>query len=149
MLALVAAGVGSWAQNPAYVPPPPPDAPVPAASKPAAKDDDKYQKPPEEDETEAPKVYTFNPIMAKRDMVVGAFYYKKGKYKAAAMRYDEATKWNPGLSEAYYHLGEAEEKLGDFDAMRKAWTKYLELEPNAKDSASVKKKLAQASANKS
>jgi tetratricopeptide (TPR) repeat protein len=149
VLALVAAGVGCLAQNPADVPPPPPETSAPAASKPSTKDDDQYQKPPEEDETEAPKVYTFNPIMAKRDMMVGGFYYKKGKYKAAAMRFDEATKWNPGLSEAWYRLGETEDKLGDLDAMRKAWTKYLELEPNAKESASVKKKLAQASANKS
>ena len=145
VLALLAALL-SAAQNQPSVPPPPPDT-KPAAS--APDDDDKYQKPPEEDEVEKPKVYTFNPILAKRDMNVGAFYYKRGKYKAAAGRFGEATKWNPGLSEAWYRLGEVEEKLGDEEAMRNAWTKYLELEPNGKESSAVKKKLAQASANKS
>jgi tetratricopeptide (TPR) repeat protein len=131
-------------------PPAPPKSgdPAPAAAAPDA-DDGKYQLPPEEDESAKPKVYGFNPILARRDMTVGTFYFKKGKFKAAADRFDEATKWNPGLAEAYLRLGESAEKLGDNETMRKAWNRYLELEPNGKEAGSVKKKLAQASGNKS
>ena len=139
-----ALAVAAAAQDAAHTPPPP----EPGANAPA--DDSKYEQPPEEDDTLKPKQYTFNPILADRSLKIGAFYYKRGKYKAAADRFDEATKWNPGLAEAWYRLGESEEKLGELDGMRKAWKKYLELQPNAKESATVRRKLArQGSGDKS
>jgi tetratricopeptide (TPR) repeat protein len=142
---LLLAGVAFAGQSPQPAPPPGPAAPAAASDN----DDGKYQTPPEEDESEKPKTYGFNPILAKRDVNVGDYYFKKGKFKAAADRFDEATKWNPGLAEAWLRLGESAEKLGETETMRKAWSRYLELEPNGKDSAAVKKKLAQPSGNKS
>jgi tetratricopeptide (TPR) repeat protein len=103
----------------------------------------KYQEPPEEDVAVAPKEYTFNPLQAEKDLKIGNYYFKKGSYKAAVHRFEEALKWNPGFSEAAFRLGEAREKLKDKHGAQDAYKKYLELEPDGKDAATVKKKLAQ------
>lgn len=100
------------------------------------------QMPPEEDEALKPREYAFNPLEAQHDLQIGNYYFKKGNYKAAMSRFREATLWNPGFSEAYLRLGESEEKLKDMDAARKAYAKFLELAPDAKEAESVKKKLA-------
>lgn len=122
LFALLAAGLSAQQQTP-----PPP----------------KEQAPPEEDETLQPKKeYAFNPLQAEKEVQTGEFYFKKGSYKAAASRFLEATKWNPGYAEAYFHLGEAEEKLRDQKAAREAWSKFLELAPEDKRADEVKKKLA-------
>ena len=67
---------------------------------------------------------------------------KKGSFKAAAGRFEEATKWNPQLAEAYLLLGEAREKLKDTKAAKAAYEKYLELSPQAKDAAEIRKRVA-------
>jgi tetratricopeptide (TPR) repeat protein len=104
----------------------------------------KEQAPPEEDETLQPKEeYAFNPLQAEKDIKIGVFYFKKGSFKAAATRFLEATKWNPGLAESYFLLGEAEEKLKDRKAAHDAWAKFLELAPGDKRAEEVKKKLGQ------
>jgi tetratricopeptide (TPR) repeat protein len=103
----------------------------------------KEQAPPEEDETlQAKKEYAFNPLQAEKEVKTGEFYFKKGSFKAAANRFLEATKWNPGLAEAYFWLGEAEQKLKDTTAAHEAWSKFLELAPDGKRAAEVKKKMA-------
>jgi tetratricopeptide (TPR) repeat protein len=113
--------------------------------KPAA---EKYQEPPEEDEPTKPKEYVFNPLQAANELKIGIYYFKKGSYRAAAKRFQEAGKWNPGYAEAYLRLGEAEEKLKDGEAARAAYAKYLELEPDAKNAAEIQKKLAKAASKK-
>ncbi len=100
------------------------------------------QLPPEEDETlKAPREYTFNPLQAKNELRIGAFYYKKGSMRAAALRFEEATKWDPTNPEAFLRLGEARERMGDKKASHAAYAKYLELSPEAKDAAAIRKKL--------
>jgi tetratricopeptide (TPR) repeat protein len=101
------------------------------------------QEPPEEDETLIPKKdYAFNPLQAAKELKTGDFYFKKGKYKAAAGRFQEATLWNPGLAEAYLRLGEAEDKLRDKKAAHDAYAKFLDLAPQDKRAAEVRNKLA-------
>lgn len=96
----------------------------------------------EEDESlTTPTEYVFNPIQAIEELKVGDFYWKKGSHNAAALRYREATRWNPGLGDAWLKLGEAREKLKDIDAAREAYAKYLEIEPDGKKSASIRRKL--------
>lgn len=111
---------------------------IPGQNKPT---DPPVQEPPEEDASAIPKEYSFNPLQASKEMKIGAFYYKKGSYKAAAHRFQEATKWNPTLAEAFLRLGDAEIKLKDKKAAREAYQKFLELEPDGRDSAEVRKKL--------
>jgi len=99
------------------------------------------QEPPEEDESLAKKEYSFNPLEAEKDLKVGDYYFRKGNYKAAVSRFREATLWNPTFAQAFLRLGEGEEKLKDRAAAKQAYAKYLELAPDGKDAAAVKKKL--------
>jgi outer membrane protein assembly factor BamD (BamD/ComL family) len=111
---------------------------APKAQKPPAQE----ELPPEEDAAAKPKEYTFNPLQAENEMRAGEFYFKRGKYVAAANRFKEATLWNPTLAEAFLRLGEADEKRHDRDGAKQAYTKYLEVAPDSKHAADVKKKLA-------
>jgi tetratricopeptide (TPR) repeat protein len=99
--------------------------------------------PPEEDEIQAPKEYTFNPLQAQKDVQIGNYYFKKGSFKAAARRFEEASRWNPSFAEAYLRWGETEEKLHDPEAARKAYEKYLQAAPEAKNAAAIRKKIDQ------
>ena len=107
------------------------------------------QAPPEEDEAEKPKEYSFNPLQAEKEVRIGNFYFHKGKYRAAAMRFREATKWNPNMAEAYVRLGEAEEKEKDWGAAREAYEKFVELAADDKRVPEIRKKLAKLSKTKS
>lgn len=116
----------------------PKEAPKPAAQQPPSEE----QEPPEEDANLKPKVYAFNPLQANKELQVGMEYFHKRSYKAAAGRFREATNWNPNLAEAWLRLGEAEEKRKNRKDARDAYAKYLELQPEAKDAAEVRKKIA-------
>lgn len=107
----------------------------------AAAPQQKPQEPPEEDETLAAKEYSFNPLQAEKELKVGNFYFKKGSFRAAASRFREATRWNPGLAEAWLRLGEAQERLGEQKAAHEAFRKFLELAPKHKRAAEIRKKL--------
>ncbi|MBE7543583.1 MAG: tetratricopeptide repeat protein [Bryobacteraceae bacterium] len=126
--ALILAGLfwQAWGQ------PPPRPAPPPVRESELKEEDESLTTPSE---------YVFNPIQAVQEIKVGDFYWKKGSHKAAALRYAEATKWNPGMGEAWLKLGEAREKLKEIDEAREAYAKYLELEPEGKKAESVKKKV--------
>lgn len=100
------------------------------------------QAPPEEDDNLKAKEYSFNPLQANKELLVGNEYFKKHSFKAAAMRYREATRWNPNLAEAWLRLGEAEEKRKNPSDAKEAYAKYLELQPAAKDAAEIRKKIA-------
>jgi tetratricopeptide (TPR) repeat protein len=131
--------------NPYGLPPPFKAAPVPEKSETrpekAETPLDKSQMPPEEDKTDAPRAFSFNPVQSQREVTAGLFYFKKGNYIAAASRFDEATKWNEGNAEAWLRLGEAQEKKSNAKAAREAYEKYLQLAPDARDAAEIKKKL--------
>jgi len=99
------------------------------------------QLPPEEDTAAIPQQYTFNPLQSKKEVTVGEFYLKKGDARAAANRFREATKWNDGNAEAWLKLAEAEEKNKNVKSAREAYEKYLQVAPDAKNAADVKKKL--------
>ena len=102
---------------------------------------DKGGLPPEEDKSIAVKEYAFNPLQAQKEIRTGNYYFKKGAFRAAAGRFEEATKWNDGEPEAWLRLGEAEEKLKDQKAAFKAYSKYLELASDAKNADEIRKKL--------
>jgi tetratricopeptide (TPR) repeat protein len=103
----------------------------------------KEEVPKEEDESlsTTDKEYSFNPVQAEKEVRVGEYYLKKGSYRAAANRFREATKWNNGYGEAWLRLGEASEKQKDMKTAKEAFAKYLEISPEAKDAAEVRKKL--------
>lgn len=100
--------------------------------------------PPEEDESVKPKIYPFDPLEAERNIRVGNFYMRQRKpngYRAAAGRFEDATKYNPNSAEAYFKLGEAEEKLKNMPRSRAAFTKVIQMAPDSKLAKEAKKKL--------
>jgi tetratricopeptide (TPR) repeat protein len=97
--------------------------------------------PKEEDTAIGEKDYAFNPLQAEKEIRVGDFYFKKGKYRAAEERFREATKWNNGSTEAWLRLGEAAEKEKDPHVAKEAYAKYLDLSPDAKNAPEIRKKL--------
>ena len=126
---LIAALLAAWPPAPAY------------SQAPRQDDPPEEQEPPEEDDSLKPKEYTFNPLQAEKEMKIGAFYFKKSSFRAASMRFDEATKWNPALAEAWRMLGDAREKLEDGPGAVTAYRKFLELAPESKQAGAIKKKL--------
>ena len=98
--------------------------------------------PPEEDESLAPKVYALNPVQAKKEITAGDTYFKKPNYSAAANRYLEATRWDPGSAEAFRKLGEAREKQRQYGRARDAYSKYIELTEDPKEKDAIRKKIA-------
>ncbi len=97
--------------------------------------------PPEEDEALKPKVYDFNPLAAEKALKAGEFYFKKANYTAASGRFLEATKYNPTQAEGFLRLGEALEKNHKPAEAIDAYRKYVELAPDTKQAAALKKKL--------
>lgn len=131
LLALFGALLG-FGQRPQDVPPPPPDKPAVQAP---------VEEPPEEDPAAAPRTYDFNPIQAEKEVKVGRYYLKKGSLKAALNRFDDASKYNPQLADAFLLLAETREKLKDKKGAKSAYEKYLELSPDAKNAGEVRKRL--------
>ncbi len=96
---------------------------------------------PEEDETVAPEKFVLNPLESERNVKVGNFYFSKKDYRGALGRYERATKFNPSSAEAFFKVGEAEERLKNKDAARLAFQKVLDLAPDSKLAHEAKKKL--------
>jgi tetratricopeptide (TPR) repeat protein len=100
---------------------------------------------PEEDESLKPKVYPFNPLEADRNIKVGNYYMHKGSFRGAVDRYQAATKYNPTSAEAFFKLGEAEEKLKHADKAKAAFQRVLQIAPDSKLAHDAKKKLSTSS----
>jgi tetratricopeptide (TPR) repeat protein len=98
--------------------------------------------PPEEDENLSTPTYAFNPVQAEKEVKIGNFYFKKGNFKAALARFEEAVKWNSGLAEAWFRMGEARERLEDQKGALEAYRRVLDLEPGGKRAKDAKEKLA-------
>jgi len=101
----------------------------------------KEEDPPEEDTSLIPKEYVLNPLQASKEITAGNYYFKKGNFKAAVKRFTEATRWDPGNAEAHLRLAESYEKQKDKKNAKGEYSKYLELVPDAKNAAAIKKKL--------
>jgi len=107
------------------------------------------QEPPEEDEASRVKEYSFNPLQATKEFNVGNFSAKRGNWKGAALRYEEATKWNPGFGDAYLKWAEALLKLNEPAKAKEVWAKFLEVAPDHKKAAEIRKKVGGAAKPKS
>jgi tetratricopeptide (TPR) repeat protein len=99
------------------------------------------QEPPEEDESLRPKEYAFNPLQATKELAIGNYYFKKGSWKAAALRYEEATRWNPGYGDAFLKWAEALEKLNQKEKAKGVYGKFLAVAPDHKKAGEIRKKL--------
>ena len=98
--------------------------------------------PSPEPDGETTVEYALNSRQAKKEMKVGNFYLRKGKYTAAVARFREALKWHPRLAAAYFKLGRAYEERGELRNALESYQKYLELEPKRKKAKKVRKAIA-------
>ena len=97
--------------------------------------------PPEEDDSVAPEKYSLDPLESEHNIKVGNYYWHKGKYRAALGRYERATKYNPSSAEAFFKVGEAEEKLKNKDAAKIAFERVIKIAPDSKLAQEANKKL--------
>ncbi len=118
---------------------------APQAQKPQPAEPPDEANPPEEDESLIPEKVPLNPMEAERSIRVGTFYMHKGKWRAALQRFELATKYNPSSPDAFFKVGEAEEKLKNNDAAKLAFEKVVHLAPNTKLAQEAQKKLAKKS----
>jgi tetratricopeptide (TPR) repeat protein len=115
--------------------------PQPKPAQPPSEDD---QNPPEEDESVAPEKFVLDPLESERNVRIGNFYMHQGRpdgYRAALHRYERATKFNPGNVEAFYKIGEAQEKLKNKDGAKAAFKKVVQMAPDSKFAKEARKKL--------
>lgn len=112
----------------------------PPAAQPPSEDE---QEPPEEDESVAPEKFPLDPLESDRNLKVGNFYWHKGDYRAALERYERATKYNPSSADAFFKVGEAEEKLKHKDAAKAAFQRVIQIAPDSKAAHEAKKKLGE------
>lgn len=86
-----------------------------------------------EDEAQPPsdvqEFHPWNPHKAAKDVEVGEFYLKRKNYRAAADRFREALLYKPNDAIATFRLGEALEKMGQFDESRASYEGYLKILP--------------------
>jgi tetratricopeptide (TPR) repeat protein len=118
--------------------------PQPSANTPAVQQPPEEDNPPEEDASVAPKVYPLNPLESERNIKVGNFYMRQRTlrgYRAAVGRFEDATRYNPSSAEAFFRLGEAQERLKNKDAAKAAFEKVVQLAPDSKLAHEAKKKL--------
>jgi tetratricopeptide (TPR) repeat protein len=80
-------------------------------------------------------------VQSKKEITAGDYYFKKPNYGAAAKRYLEATRWDPGSAEAFLKLAESREKLRQYGPAREAYLKYIDLTDDPKEKDAIHKKM--------
>lgn len=98
--------------------------------------------PPPPPVAPAAPVPVFDPYHAQKDIEVGEFYMKKGRYDAAIDRFMEATRYQSNLAKPWELLAEAWEKKHAPQKAADCYKKYLELFPDAPDAKKVKERIA-------
>jgi len=94
------------------------------------------------DVDEAGEFHAWDPHRAMKNVEVGDYYYKRGNYRAAVSRYQEALQWKPKDAEATFKLADSYDKLGDIVDARDNYEKYLGILPKGPRADDVKKALA-------
>ncbi len=83
----------------------------------------------------------WDPYHAHKNVEVGRFYLKKGRYDAAISRFQEALRDQPDDAEAFLYLGEAYEMKGDAGRAIRNYQEYLRVWPEAKNAGKIRKRI--------
>jgi tetratricopeptide (TPR) repeat protein len=78
------------------------------------------------------------PPGAAKDVEIGNYYFRKGSYRAALSRFEEAAQADPTYAAAYLGLGKVYEKIGLKRKALDAYQKYLDDLPSEKDAEEAK-----------
>lgn len=95
---------------------------------------------------DAPKeeeVIVEDPEVAKKNVNIGDFYFKRDNYKAAEERYRDAIKYNPKWPKAYEKLIQALEKQSLFEKALEVCNEFMERNPSSKEIGAFQKLAAQ------
>lgn len=93
------------------------------------------QEPPEARDKEK-SLYV--PPGAAKDVEIGNYYFRRGSYRAALSRFEEAAHDDPTYAAAYLGLGKVYEKIGLKRKALDAYQKYLDALPSEKDAEEAK-----------
>ncbi len=83
----------------------------------------------------------YDPHKSEKDIEVGDFYYKRGNYKAAVSRYQEALYYNSRNPLATFKLADALEKDNQLDDAAVYYSEYDRLYPDGAQITEVKTAL--------
>lgn len=97
--------------------------------------------PPQAGEVEVIEMKPYNPHQAEKDVQVGDFYYKRGNYKAAVSRYDEALQLRPGSPSTTFKLADAYEKYKQLEKAALYYREYVRDYPDGKQIAEARAAL--------
>ncbi len=95
------------------------------------------------------ETHPWNPMKSMKDVEVGDYYFKKGNYKAALSRYQEALYYKQRDAIATYKLALTQEKLKKLDDARANYADYLKILPEGPYAADCHKALERLGAPKS
>jgi tetratricopeptide (TPR) repeat protein len=98
---------------------------------------------PDEDSTDdVQEVHPWNPYRAVKDDEVGEFYYKRGDYKGALARYQDALIYKPNDAVANFHLAQCYEKMKQPEEAIPHYQEYLRILPRGPLAKDARKALA-------
>lgn len=100
---------------------------VPSLGRPLIWENPSHQPSEEPQPLPIPNDYVLDPHEAVSEIKAGEAYLENGNFEGAALRFREATKWNPQSAMAYFRLSEALDKIKDTEGALEARTKYVEL----------------------
>jgi hypothetical protein len=87
------------------------------------------------------EAFHLDPNVAEFANNVGFAWYRAGKLQDSVLWLQQAVSLDPERAVAYLNLGDAYEKLNNNAGARRAYTKYLELVPDAKAAPEIRRKL--------
>jgi tetratricopeptide (TPR) repeat protein len=151
---LALAAGAARAQDPTKPPPPPPtqrptQAPPPAAGESSSKStpDGLGATPPPPRSAPLPgdaePLAPFNPLEAEKDVEIGQYYLRIGKYDAAIDRFMDASRAMPTYALPWQLMGQAYEKKGDLAESIKAYEKYMKLYPHSPERKKIEDHIAE------
>jgi tetratricopeptide (TPR) repeat protein len=94
--------------------------------------------PPPEPPVELENPPAFTPPGPAKSVEIGNFYLKRGKYKAAASRFEEAIQSRSDYAPAFLGLGKAYDKMRLRQKALAAYQRYLDLLPSDQDAENAK-----------
>ncbi|HTZ59916.1 MAG TPA: tetratricopeptide repeat protein [Acidobacteriaceae bacterium] len=98
--------------------------------------------PPEEEPSDVQEMHPWNPYRAVKDDEVGDFYFKRGNYRAALARYQDALQYKDKDAVANYQMARCYEKLGQPEEAVTHYKEYLKILPQGPFAKDAKKALS-------
>ena len=87
------------------------------------------------------EMHPYNPLRSMKDVEVGNYYYDRGNYKAALLRYRDALEFKPRDAVATFRLAMVLEKLKEYPEAMARYQEYLSILKDGPSSGDARKAL--------